>query len=153
MVDVSHAGTVMSVQASVTFANVPFPVTYAADDTDLFDAANITIGDAAMGTNGNVIRWSTASMVEFTIAVIPKSPDHIALSTVFNANVVAPGKTPNGDKITISRVMPDGSTAVIKDVTMTAGTPVTSLASSGRVKTPTFTFKCPPFVEFISPQL
>ncbi|WVH05513.1 hypothetical protein KKJFFJLC_00003 [Vibrio phage vB_VpaS_PGB] len=153
MVDVSHAGTVMTMQASVTLANVPTPITYTPDDTDPFDAASVTIGSAEMGTNGNVISWSNAAMTEFTIAVIPKSPSHVALATVFNANVVAPGKTPNNDVITFSRVMPDGSTMVLKDCKLTAGTPYMSMASSGRVKTPTYTFRCPPQVEVIVPQL
>jgi len=153
MSNISHTGTVMSIQASVTFNNVPVPVTYTPDDTDPFDASAITIGDAVMGTNGNVISWSTAAMIEFTIAVIPKSPDHVALSTIFNANAIAPGKRPNNDKITISRTMPDGTTLVLKNCTMTAGTPVASMASNGRVKTPVFTFKCPPVAEIIVPQL
>ena len=152
MPNISHAGTVMSIQASETFNNIPVPITYTPDDTDPFDSASVTIGDAVLGTNGNVISWSTAAMVEFTIAVIPKSPDHVVLSTIFNANVIAPGKRPNNDKITISRIMPDGTTLVLKNCTLTAGTPIISMASSGRVKTPTFTFKCPPAAEIIRPQ-
>lgn len=153
MPDVSHAGTVMTIQASVTLANVPTPITYTPDDTDPFDAAAVTIGDAVMGTNGNIITWSSATMVEFTIAVIPKSPSHATLATIFNANVIAPGKLPNNDVITISRVMPDGTTMVLKNCKMTGGTPFMSMASNGRVKTPTYTFKCPPVAEAIIPQL
>jgi hypothetical protein len=137
----------------VTFGNVPFSITYNPHDTDPFSTADITIGDAAMGTNGHVIRWSTAAMVEFTIAVMPKSPDHLSLSTLFNANAVAPGKVPNYDIITLTRVMADGTTVVIKNVTITGGTPMMSLASSGNIKTPTFTFKCPPVAEIFIPQL
>jgi hypothetical protein len=153
MPNVAHAGTVMTLQASVTFAGAPVPITYTPDDTDPFSAADITIGDAVMGTNGHVIRWATASMVEFTIAVIPKSPDHLALSTLLNANAVAPGKVPNYDNITLTRVMADGSTVVIKNVTITGGTPMMNMASSGRINTPTFTFKAPPVAEIFVPQL
>lgn len=153
MSDVSHSGTVMTMQASVTLANAPTPITYLPDDTDPFDAANITIGDAAMGTNGNIITWSSAAMVEFTVAVIPKSPSHVALATVFNGNAIAPGKVPNNDVITFSRVMPDGSTVVIKNAKMTGGAPLMSMASSGRVKTVSYTFKAPPVLEIIIPQL
>lgn len=153
MTDISHAGTVMTMQASVTLANAPTPITYLPDDTDPFDAANITIGSSEMGTNGNVISWSQAAMVEFTVAVIPKTPSHVALATVFNANVVAPGKTPNNDVITFSRVMPDGSTVVIKNAKMVGGSPLMSMASSGRVKTVSYTFRAPPVAELIVPQL
>lgn len=153
MPDVSHAGTVMTMQASVTLANVPTPITYLPDDTDPFQSADITIGDAAMGTNGNIITWSSAAMVEFTVAVIPKSPSHVALATVFNANAIAPGKVPNNDVITFSRVMPDGSTVVIKNAKMTGGSPLMSMASSGRISTVTYTFKAPPVLEIIIPQL
>lgn len=153
MVDIAHAGTVMTLQADVTFSDAPIPITYSPQDTDPFDAAAITIGDAMMGTNGNVITWSTAVMTEFTIAVIPKSPDHKALATLLNANVVAPGQTPNGDKITLSRVMPDGTALIIKNVTITGGKPYMSLASAGNIKTPTYTFKAPPVAELIISQL
>lgn len=157
MVDVSHAGTVMTITANVTLP-VPTPITYSPDDTDPFDAANVTIGDAMMGTNGNIITWSQATMVEFTISVIPKSPSHVALATVFQANAVKaagglfPTSAPNNDKITISRVMPDGTTIIIKDCKMTAGTPMLSLASNGRIKTPSYTFKAPPVAEIVIPQ-
>ena len=107
----------------------------------------------ALGTNGNVITWSQASVVEFTIAVIPKSTSHVALATVFNANVVAPGKLPNNDVITLSRVMPDGSTVVIKNAKMTGVSPLMNMASSGRVSTVTYTFKAPPVAEVIVAQL
>ncbi|QIQ61319.1 hypothetical protein V039C_0041 [Vibrio phage V039C] len=153
MTDIAHAGTVLTMQASVTLANAPTPITYFPDDTDPFQSADITIGDMALGTNGNVITWSQASVVEFTIAVIPKSPSHVALATVFNANVVAPGKLPNNDVITLSRVMPDGSTVVIKNAKMTGGSPLMNMASSGRVSTVTYTFKAPPVAEVIVPQL
>lgn len=153
MVDISHAGTKMTMQASVTMDNYPTLITYLPDDTDPFDAASVTIGSSEMGTNGNVISWSNATMTEFTISVIPKSPSHVALATVFNANVVGAGKTPNNDVITFSRVMPDGSTMVLKNCKMTAGTPYMSMASSGRVKSPTYTFRCPPAIEIIIPQL
>jgi len=152
MTDISHAGTIMTMQASVTLADAPTPITYLPDDTDPFDAANITIGDAVMGTNGNIITWSSAAMIEFTVAVIAKSPSHVALATVFNANAIAPGKIPNNDVITFSRVMPDGSTVVIKNAKMTGGTPLMSMASSGRIKTVSYTFKAPPVLEVITVQ-
>lgn len=153
--DVSHAGTIITLTHSVFPA--PVPIIYMPDDTDPFNAANIAIADGAMGSNGDAIYWSTASLVDFTIAVIPKSPSHTYLATLFNLGAIKKkGTLTNGTlvkDITLSRVMTDGTTLILSDVCMVGGTPAMNQASSGRIATPTYAFKGSPFAEIVVPQL
>ena len=150
MPNIGHAGSVITIQADVTFSDSPFTVTYFPDDTDPFSADDIDIADAAMGSNGQIASWNIAAIQPFTISVMPKTDDHKNLLTLLNANVVAPGQDPNNDSITISRVMPDGTTLAIRGAVITGGPTAMSLGSDGRIKTPTFKFKGPPAVEVIA---
>ncbi len=150
MPNVAHAGSVITITSDVTFGGSPFTVTYFPDDTDPFSADDIEIADAAMGTNGDLVSWSKAVVQPFSIAVLPKTDDHKNLLTLLNANVVAPGQSPNNDTIKISRVMPDGTTMEIKEAVITGGSDAMSFTSDGRIKTPVFNFKGTPAVEVIA---
>lgn len=153
--DSSHNGTVMTMSHPLFPA--PVPITYFPDDTDPFSAANITVADVAMGTNGDLIGWSTAVPIEFTVAVIPKSPAHTYFSTLLNAaavkkkGILTTGTLVKG--ITFTRVMPDGTTLIISDAVMTGGTPAMNQSSSGRIATVSYTFKGSPAAEVGIPQV
>lgn len=150
--DISHAGTIITMSASNTFP-APFPLTYFPDDTDPFSVDDLQIADGAMGTNGHEIYWATGNLASFTISVIPDSPDHLALATIFNDDALRRGKVPARNIITFNRVMPGGNVLRLSRAKMTSGTPFLGMASSGRLQTVSYTFMAPPKLEIIVPQL
>jgi hypothetical protein len=137
--DVSGFGTVINVIASNTF---PFGViiNQFADDADPFDAPEITIGDTAMGLNGDLIKWSKASSLKTKIAVINGSDDDINLGIIFEANRTGRGKVSAHDTITLTVVFPSGATITWTGGVIVAGMPGSSVASAGRLKTKTYSF-------------
>ena len=140
MADVSHNGAIYTISASKTFANVPVPISAFPKDTDPFDVPNTEIADMEIGTNGEAISWSICNPVESTMAVIPATDDHEFMQLVYAANRPEKGSKSANDEITLVRVLPNGETTTMKGK-MTSGPATTSLASSGRIKTPTYGFK------------
>ena len=140
MADVSHNGFVCTIAASNTLAGVPFPVTAVPKDTDPFDLPNVDVADMEIGTNGDPISWSVINPIESTIALIPVTDDYEALQLIADANRAEKGKRSARDQITLVRVLPNGETLTAKGII--TNVPVGfSLASSGKIKTPTFKFK------------
>lgn len=140
MADVSHNGALYTIAASNTTAGIPIPITAFPKDTDPFDVPNTDIGDMEIGTNGDEIFWSVINPIESTCAIIPGTDDHEIMQTILNANRAEKGKSSAKDKITVVRVLPNGETTTMKG-RITNGPATTSLASSGKIKTPTYMFK------------
>jgi hypothetical protein len=139
MTDISGFGSVVRIVASRTFP-AGVSITQFADDTDGFDLPSVQIADKAMGVNGDLVTWSKANPLAITIAVIPNSDDDRNLAALFNANRVAKGKFGAKDEITMSTVLPDGSSVTLVRGTITDGMPAQSLASAGRLKSKTYAF-------------
>tara|TARA_R110000851_G_scaffold60415_6_gene139480 strand:- start:4543 stop:5013 length:471 start_codon:yes stop_codon:yes gene_type:complete len=140
MADTSHNGAIYTISASNTFANVPIPISAFPKDTDPFDVPNTDIADLELGTNGDAISWSVQNPIEASIAIIPATDDHEILQTIYNANRAEKGSPSANDVITIVRVLPNGETTTMKGK-LTSGPATTSLASSGKIKTPVYMFK------------
>ncbi|AHK11691.1 hypothetical protein S141_45 [Shewanella sp. phage 1/41] len=140
MADTSHNGAIYTISASKTLANVPVPISAFPKDTDPFDVPNTDISDMEIGTNGDEITWSIQNPVESTLAVIPATDDHEILQTIYNANRSEKGSPGAKDVITLVRILPNGETTTMKG-RITSGPATTSLASSGKIKTPTYGFK------------
>lgn len=140
MADVSHNGAIYTISASNTLANVPVPISAFPKDTDPFDVPNTDIADLEIGTNGDSIGWTVQNPVESTLAVIPATDDHEIFQTIYNANRSEKGKRGANDVITLVRILPNGETTTMKG-RITSGPATTSLASSGKIKTPTYGFK------------
>lgn len=140
MADTSHNGAIYTISASNTLANVPVPISAFPKDTDPFDVPNTDIADMEIGTNGDVISWTVQNPVESTLAVIPATDDHEILQTIYNANRSEKGSASANDVITLVRILPNGETTTMKGK-ITSGPATTSLASSGKIKTPTYGFK------------
>lgn len=137
MADISGFGLVMTITASTTY---PAPVTLLnlAKDTDALAIADNVIGDAETGVNGEIISWSTNNPIEVTLSAIPDSLTDMALFNLWNANRPEFGKRGARDVITLTVIMPDGSTQNFKSGKMTSGTPSPGVSGEGKMKTPTF---------------
>lgn len=140
MADTSHNGAIYTISASNTTANVPLPISAFPKDTDPFDVPNSDIADMELGTNGDEITWSVANVVESSCAVIPATDDHEILQRIYDANKAEKGGPSAKDVITVVRILPNGETTTFKG-RITNGPSTTSLASSGKIKTPVYTFK------------
>ena len=112
-----------------------------ADDADPFDAPSIPIRDAAMGLNGDLISWGKATPVSITLNVIPGSDDDINLSILANQNRVGAGKISANDSINMIASYPDGTIKALFNGVLTDAPLSSSVASSGRLKSKTYTFK------------
>lgn len=137
--DVSGFGAVVTVIASNTFP-AGFPVSQFADDADPFDIPSITINDAAMGVNGDLITWSKAVPIKITIAVIAGSDDDANFAALLEANRTGRGKISARDTITATAVYPSGNTLTLTQGKITEGPPGSSVASAGRLKTKSYGF-------------
>lgn len=125
--------------AKTTFP-MGFEITQFADDADPFDSPAIKIKETAMGLNGDLITWSKAAPVPMTINVIPHSDDDLNLNVIQRVNKVGLGKAPFLDELVATIVFPDGTAIILNNGVMTDGPSISSVASSGRLKTNTYSF-------------
>ena len=140
MADTSHNGAIYTILASKTTAGIPLPISAFPKDSDPFDVPNSDIADMELGTNGDEISWSVTNPVDSSCAIIPGTDDHEIMQRICDANRAEKGKKSAKDKITIVRVLPNRETTTMIG-RITNGPSTTSLASSGKIKTPVYTFK------------
>lgn len=140
MQDISGFGSLVTIAASRTFANIPFPITTFSDDADAFDFPDLQIGDGAKGVNGDLITWSKANPIKGSISVVVGSLDDIALQTILKNNTPSKGKSNAQDVITMTIIYPDATQVTFTQGKMISGMPGKSLASSGRLKTKVYNF-------------
>ena len=96
--DISAVGTTLFVTASKTFPN-GFFVKHFSDDNDPYDSPNVGITDTGTDLRGDMVKWATLNLVDFTISVIPDSDEDKALSAIWQANRCYPDHVPVGDVI------------------------------------------------------
>ena len=139
MNDISAFGLRVNLTASETFP-AGILITQFADDADPIDSPSIQIKDKAMGLNGDLVTWSKANPVPFTINVIPDSDDDINLSVLFEANRVGKGKQGARDVINMVVIFPNGNVTSYTAGTITDGQPSNSAQNSGRMKSKAYGF-------------
>ena len=139
MENISGFGSSASIIASKTFP-IGLYLTEFADDSDPFDMPNLQIADKAMGINGDLITWSKANPININLSVIPYSFSDINLAILLEANRVGRGKIGARDIITLTFYYPDGNFIILSNGAITDGPPSSSVASSGRIKSKTYSF-------------
>lgn len=139
MNDISVFGARVQLVASATFPS-GITITQFADDADPFDTPSLQIRDKSMGVNGDLIAWSKANPLGLTISVVPNSEDDDNLAVLFEANRVGKGKQGARDVISVTALYPDGRSVSFTQGVITDGMPANSAASSGRMKSKTYTF-------------
>ena len=139
MNDVSGTGLSIRVIASKTFP-VGFVCTAFADDSDPLDFPEQTVTEYGMGLNGDLITWSTPKPLEVNISVIPGTDEENNLALLLEANRVAKNKRSARDTITFVASYPDGTKKTLRPGKITGGPTGNSVASGGRIKTPTYHF-------------
>lgn len=139
MIDVSGTGLSIVVKASNTY---PSGITCSAfaDDTDPLDFPELTITEYGMGLNGDLITWSSPQPLQFSLSVVPGTPEDEALEFLFEANRVAKNKRSAKDIITITAIYPNGQRKTLRNGRIISGLPGKGVASGGRIKTSTYGF-------------
>lgn len=139
MENISGFGLIVNILASNTFP-VGLIIDQFADDTDPFDLPSLKIAETKMGTNGDLIGWSTPNAIVVTLGVIPQSFSDLNLAILLEANRVGRGKISARDVITMIGIYPNGIPIILRNGFMTDGLPGNSVASSARLKSKTYTF-------------
>lgn len=137
MPDISSTGISFRLVLSETYPN-GITLTGIADDTDPLDIPELTIAEAAMTANGDLVSWTAPKPIPIKIALYPGGEDDIALQYAYNANRAAKGKKVAKDVVTLIASYADGSTASLSKGILTTYTPAKSATSAGRYKSPAF---------------
>ena len=138
-VDVSGLGTQILIIATNTFP-VGMLLTQFSDDADAIDIPTITTGEAKMGVNGDLIRYSKPAIIPAVINIVPGGTDDLQLSILLQANMVGKGKIGARDEITATVTYPDGRFIILREGLITGGNPGLSISSEGRFKTKPYNF-------------
>ena len=138
MQNISGFGLIANIRASNTFP-LGIPLTQFADDADPLDLPTLQIGEAAMGLNGDLIAWSRANPIQVTLNLLPNTVDDIEMSILFEANRVGRGKIGARDVITLTLLYPSGNFVTLSGGVIIDGSPSSSVASAGRLKSKTYT--------------
>jgi hypothetical protein len=104
------------------------------------DMASTQVRDKAMGVNGDLIVWTKANPVPFTLNVIPGTADDDNMQVLAKANRAAKGRRAVQDEITVVVTYPDGTTTRFLRGTITDAIIGNPVASSGRMKTKPYVF-------------
>lgn len=137
MQDISAFGARVQLVASETFPS-GINLTQFADDTDPFDFPSLQIRDKAMGVNGDLVMWSKANPLVITLGLVPNGEDDRNMAVLLEANRVGKGKQGARDVVSITVVYPDGRVTSLTQGGITDGMPSDSAASSGRMKSKTY---------------
>lgn len=137
--DISGFGLIVTIKASNTYP-IGIPLQDFADDSDPFDAPVMTIAEAAMGLNGDLVKWSKPTGIPVNLSFIPGSISDKAMAILFDQNRVAKGKTGSRDSITLIGIYPAGNIIRLTNGIVISGPPMPSVSSSGRIKSNTYGF-------------
>jgi len=139
MQNISAFGIQISLLASNTY---PAGVTLNqfSDDTDAIDVPVLQIADSAMGINGDLITWSKANPIKFTMSVLPSTVNDRILGILFEANRPGRGRTGAQDIITLNIQYPAGNVVQLVNGVIIDGFPFSGAQSTGRLKTKTYSF-------------
>lgn len=137
--DITGFGFQINLVASVTFPN-GILLTQFADDADPFDTAAVQVSDPQMGLNGDLITFSSANILPVVLNMIPQSENDINLQVLAEANRPGRGKQRAGDIITMTGIYSNTAGVVYSNGVITDAMFSNSIASSGRLKSKTYSF-------------
>jgi hypothetical protein len=139
--NVAGTGITVTLTSTTTFS-IPAILTNFPDDSDPLDVGDVTIGDTAMGLNGNLMTWRMPPVYEVTLSVIPNTIDDTLLTHLANMNSAGRFKFSTEDNITLSAFYPATGTLVTYTDGVIVGAPGgTSTDGSGRQKSKSFIFR------------
>lgn len=139
MFDVSGAGLSVKIVAVPLFPQ-GIDITEFADDEDALSVPNVTLREYAMGLNGDLVSWITPNPIVLTIGVLPGSEADKNLGLILDADKYEKNKLNIPQSISMVINYADGTSKVLPVGVMTEGPALSSVQSSKRVGTKTYTF-------------
>lgn len=133
MSDISGFGLSLRILASNTFP-VGFDVSQFADDSDPLDIPELDIAEAAMGLNGDLVRWTKANPIAININLIAGVDDDRNMLRLFEANRAGRNKTSAKDVITMVGSYPSGLIITLTGGVCRSFVPAPAVSSDGRLK-------------------
>lgn len=135
--NVSAGGLSIRLIASLKFP-VGFNITALASDADPLDFPEVTIGEAELNLNGNLVSSKTPNPYNVTLNVIPGSDDDRNLDVLFQAN--APRRFAQMDDITMIVTYPDGSVRTALRGICVSYNPGKGVGANGKMKSRPYKF-------------
>ena len=139
MQNISTFGAEVRIIASNTHP-IGMKISSFSDDSDPISFSPITVKEAQMDLNGNLVSWAVGSLIPLSISVIPGSSDDLDLYILLNANRASGGGMPKRDDITLTISYPDQSMKIFSKGKILSGSPSSGAAASGRMTTNTYGF-------------
>lgn len=140
MQNISGFGFSAQILASKTFP-AGFTITQFADDADPLDVPDLTVGDTAMGLNGDFLVWNKPTGIEVAFAIIASTDDDKNLEALLDANRVGKNKSGARDEVSVVLTYPDGSRANCGPGIIVVGPGAKSVSSQGRYKSRIYRFR------------
>lgn len=109
-----------------------------AQDSDPLDFPAVTIGEASVNLNGDLISNKTPNPMPVTLNIIPGSDDDRNLDILFQSNMAK--RTPEMDTITLICNYPDGTKRAAISGICTSYVPGKGVTGAGKVKSRPYTF-------------
>lgn len=138
-IDVSAMGIKATIRAVPSYP-AGITVTKFADDGDSLNVPDMTIMSHAMGVNGDMIVWRTATPCRIEMNLIPGTDECQNVENLFKLNMTQKNKISSKDVITLSIEHPDGRVDVLTGGIIETGKPIQDYSSNGRAKSRTFGF-------------
>ena len=114
------------------------------DDQDPFNIKELQVADSAMGLNGDFVYWRNANPIELTISIIPNSLDDIALSYILEQDRVSKLKSQAATTKNVINIVckyPNSKIVTFTNGILISGSPDSTVQSSGRIGTKSYTFR------------
>ena len=137
--DVSALGFSIIVKDDKLFPQ-GFTIKRTADGADPFDIPDLTIGEATMDANGNMVFASAPSPIQFSINLLPTTEEDNNMAALFEGHRPAAGRPRTGGKITVTVQYADGSSTSMTNCHILTGSPARAIAQPSRYKNKVYTF-------------
>lgn len=138
MADVSALGFSIIVKDDKLFPQ-GFVIRQTGDQADPLDIQDVTVGEALVDANGNLVYAGAPSPIQFNIVLLPTTEEDDNMSRLFEAHRLVAGRTRTGGKMSVTVQYADGQTATANSVYFISGGVARSIGQPSRYKTKTYT--------------
>lgn len=119
---------------------IGFPIKAFADDADSIQVHEADNGQAVLDLNGKVIRWTVASPISISIAVLPNTAEDDILAVIYNANRVSRTSKSVNDSINLMVNFPNGGIRTFVQGRIISGPSAYTATADGRMVGNIYTF-------------
>lgn len=133
-IDISGSGVSILLSASILFP-AGIEISELADDIDAVDHSDWTVGDNAVGLNGNYLYWVIKNPFTVTVSVVPDSQTDNNLAILLQSY-----RNGNSGIITLAITYPGQNPLTYGEGSVISGPPAPSVATNQRKKSQSYVF-------------